>query len=423
MLTKMLRRVVAKKKRPFFFQRYNSNVDFAAAPDDVGLYIHIPFCTALCPYCPYNKMEYDARLARGYRTALLRELGLLKELLPRKKFRSIYVGGGTPTLMLDEVAELLGWVRQQFGPVDNIGIEVHPQQAGPHVLEKIKAAGINMVSLGIQSFDDRKLKELGRNYSGSEALGALEAAVGASFDCVDADIMYNLPNQTVASVERDVSLCLQAGVDQLSVYPLIVFPLTALHRRLQRRKVRRFSPLQEYRVLKNIDAVAKSHGYARASVWTYCRPNAPKYTSVTRESFVGVGAGAASQFGNYFYLNTFDVRAYIERASQGRLPINLVNVMGRRELMAYWLFWRCYESAIDLDRFYQLFGVRLQDQFPLLHRLARLARLARKEGNCLQLTPAGLYFYHLLEKHYSLTYLNDMWAASMGQPWLDKVSL
>lgn len=423
MLTGFLRRIIAKKKRPFYFGKYSDNIDFTRVPDKTGLYIHIPFCRSICSFCPYNKVKYDAGLAHAYAQALFTELQLLKAVLPVRAIDSIYIGGGTPILMLDELTELLAWIRGNIAAASNIGIELHPLEATLPLLRRVKGAGINMVSLGIQSFDDLRLKELGRNYSGSQARAALARTVAMGFDCVDADIMFNLPNQTAADIEQDVSLCLRAGVDQLSAYPLIVFPLTPLGQHLKQLKARRFSSWQEYGILQRIEAVAERLGYCRTSVWTYGREKGPKYTSVTRESFVGVGAGATSQFGNFFYLNTFNVQAYIERVNQGVLPINLVTAMNQREEMAYWLFWRCYENVIDLGRFKQKFGVCLREEFPHIRNLARLTGLAREEGNSFKLTERGMFLYHLIEKHYSTSYLNDMWAASMKQPWLDSFSL
>ncbi|HHX77089.1 MAG TPA: coproporphyrinogen III oxidase family protein, partial [Firmicutes bacterium] len=171
------------------------------------------------------------------------------------------------------------------------------------------------------------------------------------------------------------------------------------------------------------EQTAAQYGYQKTSIWTYARPEAKKYTSVTRESFIGVGAGAASQFGNYFYVNTFNVDAYIERVNRGRLPINLVNEMTEKERMVFWLFWRCYEASIDTVEFQQLFKTQLKEEFPLLFKAMRLFSLVKEEGKTLKLTSRGAYLYHLIEKHYSKTYLNDMWAAGMSRPWHDSFRL
>jgi len=144
---------------------------------------------------------------------------------------------------------------------------------------------------------------------------------------------------------------------------------------------------------------------------------------VTRESFVGFGVSATSHFDKYFYLNTFNVEAYITRLATGRLPINLVNVMTPREKMIFWLFWRCYDTVIDTRRFKELFGVDFSEEFPFIDRFLQSSGLARREGHRLKLTQTGSYLYHLVEKQYSLTYLNKMWSACMENQWLEKFAL
>lgn len=423
MLSRLLRRFIAKKKGPFQFDKYRGQLDFSALPEGTGLYIHIPFCKSLCPYCPYNKILYSAGLAAEYRDALFREFSMLKDSLAGRKISSIYFGGGTPTLMLEDIGEFLGRARKELSFTGDVGLELHPREAVLEKLDRIKALGVNMVSLGVQTFADSTLEKLGRNHSGQEARTALAAVTAMGFDCVDVDIMFNLPDQTAEDIQRDITLACQAGVEQLSVYPLILFPMTSLPQKIARAGFQRFSSFQEYRLLKRIERITAGAGYQRTSVWTYGRPGIKKYTSVTRASYIGLGTGAASQFGDTFYLNTFDVRAYIDRVKEGHLPINLVNTLSRREAMAYWLFWRCYETRINGQGFKDKFGTEIDKEFSRLLKLARLTGLLNREGEFLSLSPLGIYLYHLVEKYYSVTYLNDTWAASQKTPWLDGLSL
>ncbi len=424
MLTRAMRRLVAGKKEPYLFQSYDSNIDFASVPEGIGLYIHIPFCKALCPFCPYNKIIYDYDKAQAYKEALFKEIALLKNYLAGKAVSSIYIGGGTPSLLLAEITELLRFLAAAGGiAAADVGMELHPREATGDHLARMKAAGINMVSLGVQTFSDEKLRLLGRNYSGCEARAALERLMAAGFDCVDVDIMFNLPNQTDGDIVKDIATCFSYGADQLSAYPLIIFPLTKMAKKMKREKLHRLNELKEYKILRQIEQTAAQYGYQKTSIWTYAKPGAKKYTSVTRQSFIGVGAGATSQFGNYFYVNTFNVDAYIAAANRGRLPINLVNEMTEKDRMVFWLFWRCYETSIDTAEFQQLFKAQLQEEFPLLFKAMRLFSLVKEEGKTLKLTSRGAYLYHLIEKHYSKTYLNDMWAAGMSSPWRDSFRL
>ncbi len=423
MLTKILRQFIAKKKGPFIFRAYDDNICFTSIPENIGLYIHIPFCQTLCHYCPYNKTIYDAEQAGKYQKALLLELSLLKEYLTHKQITSIYIGGGTPTLMLPQLGEIVAWIRKNLGFKGDLGIEIYPRDIDQDILTQLREMGINLISIGVQTFNDRLLQFLGRRYTGREARKAVELITESDFECVDVDIMFNLPDQDLDDIERDISICYKADIDQISIYPLIIFPLTPLHEEIKGQGLHTYNFLQEYSILKKIEKLSAQWDYVKTSIWTYGKRSTKRYTSVTRESFIGVGAGATSLFSNYFYLNTFNTGAYIRKLQQGQLPINLVNEMSARERMAFWLFWRCYETCIDTKRFEELFGKEFSREFPLLEKGLLVSGLAKKSGNSIKLTGFGAYLYHLLEKHYSLTYLNDMWAACMANPWLEEMVL
>lgn len=423
LLASILRKIIAKKKEPFLFQAYDNNICFTTIPEEIGLYIHIPFCETLCPYCPYNKTLYHKNKARAYQKALLAELSLLQEYLSGKCITSIYIGGGTPTLMLEELQEVLDWIRVKFTFKGDVGIEVYPRKIDKNKLTQLKGMGVNLVSIGVQTFNDRQLQFLGRRYTGKEALKTIELIKRADFDCVDVDLMFNLPHQTLEDIEHDLRTCYNEDIEQLSIYPLIIFPLTPLYKRVKEGHLRTFGFPAEYGILKKIEDWSGQWGYDKTSIWTYGKRSGKRYTSITRESFVGIGASATSLFSEYFYLNTFQVDAYIHRLAEGRLPINLVNVMSSRERMVFWLFWRCYDTSIDTRRFEEMFGREFAEEFPLLERLLRGSGLARKSGEKLEMTRPGAYLFHLIEKHYSLTYLNKMWAACMQTARLDRIAL
>jgi oxygen-independent coproporphyrinogen-3 oxidase len=423
LLTSILRKTIAKKKEPFLFKPYDNNINFTEIPKEIGLYIHIPFCQTLCPYCPYNKIIYDKDRALTYKKALMAELQLLREHLNGKRITSIYIGGGTPTLMLGELQEVLDWIRINLTFKGDLGIEIYPHKTDHNIMAQLKEMGVNLVSIGVQTFNDRQLSFLGRRYNGNEARKIIELIKSADFACVDVDIMFNLPNQSKADIEHDISSCYSLDIDQLSIYPLIVFPLTPLYHKIKKERLHTFNRLQEYGLLRRIEELSDHWRYDKTSIWTYGKRNVKRYTSITRESFVGIGASATSLFGDYFYLNTFQVEAYIRRLLEGRLPINLVNVMSPRERMVFWLFWRCYDTSIDTGRFRDLFGQEFNREFPVLERLLPGLGLAVKHGKKLELTRQGAYLYHLVEKQYSVTYLNNMWEACMKSAWLEKIAL
>lgn len=424
MITNTLSRVILGKKDKFLFAGYRDGlVDFNTMDKETGLYIHIPFCQTICPYCPYNKVLYDQNKAQKYKEALIQELWLYQKVLVNTKISSIYIGGGTPTLLLKELAEIIQLIKVNYNFNGDIGIEIHPNQADENLFRTLENIGINLISLGVQTFNDKLLKLLGRNYQAARINQILSTIKKFNFKCIDIDLMTNLPGQTIEDIKYDLRKVYSYGIDQLSIYPLIIFPMTGLNKIIKQNNLTRFSELQERKILKIIDKVSADHGYARNSVWTYGKNHDNRYTSVTRESFVGLGAGATSLWGNYFYLNTFDIDAYINAVKRNSMPINLVNTMSMREKMIFWLFWRCYDGIIDMKRFHNIFHRELAKEFKLLFFLLKFFNVAEKQGSNLILTDRGRFAYHYIEKQYSLHYLNQLWDKSIQQPWIKELNL
>lgn len=230
------------------------------------------------------------------------------------------------------------------------------------------------------------------------------------------------------------------GVGQVSAYPLMDFSYT--------RYRTSHSLWSQRRTLATLARVGAEEGYERSSVWTWTRQDTLKYSSITRERYIGIGAGAATYLDGYFGVNTFDVRAYVDALSQGRSPVALHSVLTPQESALYWLFWRCYEGRIDLDAPEAGLVKGLRGWVNLARRLglgtmsgsrarggggggAKLAggdgRLAGSDTQPMSgtqsvsgdrggksfftLNDKGLFLYHILERHYTRAYIGRLWAA------------
>ncbi|MDP2794473.1 MAG: radical SAM family heme chaperone HemW [Sulfurisoma sp.] len=206
----------------------------------LALYVHFPWCVKKCPYCDFNSHEARQGIPEGdYLAALIADLDAALPLLEGRGFTSVFFGGGTPSLMAAEtVAALLAACRQSHG--DSLrsrglfqdGIEI-TLEANPGAVEAAKfagfrAAGVNRLSLGIQSFDDAKLKALGRIHSAVEARRALDLAL-THFDNVNLDLMYALPQQTLDEARRDIEAAIALGPTHISAYHLTLEPNTPFH--------------------------------------------------------------------------------------------------------------------------------------------------------------------------------------------------
>jgi putative oxygen-independent coproporphyrinogen III oxidase len=209
-------------------------LNFASLPP-LSLYVHIPWCVRKCPYCDFNSHEARAKIPeQEYIDALLRDL---EQDLPRvwgRIVHSIFIGGGTPSLFSPEAIDrLLSGIRARL-PLDQnieITLEANPGTVELERFKGFRAAGINRLSIGIQSFDEEKLKALGRIHGREEALRAAEAARAAGFDNFNLDLMFGLPGQTVEQALADMRTAMALRPTHLSAYQLTIEPNTLFHAR------------------------------------------------------------------------------------------------------------------------------------------------------------------------------------------------
>ncbi len=387
-----------------------------AEPGPLSLYVHLPFCRQLCPYCPYVKEIYQAGTAAAYGKALLADLERLHRTWGSTlEVESVYFGGGSPSLTPEIIEEVMAFVGSRFRFKGEAGVEIHPLDALPGVLGSLRASGITLASLGVQTFNQRLLALLKRGYDAETALEACRRVTEAGFESADIDLLTALPGESIEEAALDVETAISAGFHQLSVYPLIPFGYVPLARSLAENGLKMPSAGTERRMLETAVSIARSAGYERSSIWSFNKPGSRRYTTVTRDSFLGIGAGAASRIGDFFFLNTFDTAEYIRRMGEGISAATLSVRLTEADRMAYWLFWRCYDTRIDLVSFRKLFGAQIPGRIRAMLRLSAALGFTRRERHSYRLSDSGAYFFHLVEKEYTHAYLEKMWQACLSQ--------
>jgi putative oxygen-independent coproporphyrinogen III oxidase len=204
--------------------------------EPLALYIHWPFCLAKCPYCDFNSHVRERIPQARFRDALRRELAWEAERLGDRRLTSIFFGGGTPSLMEAEtVAALIGDAKRSFTPADDIEItlEANPTSVEAARFAALQQAGVNRVSIGVQSLDQAALQMLGRQHSAAQAVAALEIA-RRIFPRISFDLIYTRPDQTLVDWRAELRQALDLAADHLSLYQLTIEPGTkfeAMHRR------------------------------------------------------------------------------------------------------------------------------------------------------------------------------------------------
>lgn len=367
-----------------------------------GAYVHVPFCRSICPFCPYNRVLYQPALVERYFAALRQEADRYVADL-RTPFDSLYIGGGTPTLCLDELAPIVAAL-----PVaGERAMETLPTHATPERLDKMQAMGITYVSLGIQSFDDGMLRHLRRPTTPEDNRRALENVAGR-FACVDADLIFDVSFADPELFLSDFETCLEAGVDQVSTYPLMRFGYTPFGKGRHDRQT-------EHAVLARAEEIAARHGYERRSVWTFNRRTAPNYTSITRSFYLGMGAGAASYTGRRFLVNHFSLERYIAKIDAGELPIARDIALPPAVASAYAAFWQAYTGEIDVDKLAACFGHLPAIWWRTVFQILEACHWFQREDGVYLMTPSGRDHYHDLERWVTYHFIEPLWTEMMAE--------
>jgi coproporphyrinogen III oxidase-like Fe-S oxidoreductase len=413
--------LIAGKYQPYVFEEATPNL-----PDnlgDIGLYLHIPFCKQICPFCPYNKVLLHGQDVDAYAGAVKKEVEMHRQRLEASTVSSLYIGGGTPLATPRQLLELLDFLACSFRIGSEIGVEVHPSDASVTNLSTLRRSGVNLLSLGVQSFQDDLLRRISRPYDSQSAKEALANAMSVDFDSVDVDLMFGLPGETERQLENDVEYAFKAGIGQLSAYPLIVFSFTKMPEILARSGTRKPGWWRERKMLQTIEELSKTYGYERTSIWTWTKKRKAQYTSVTRQSFVGFGAGAASRFSNVFYSNTCSVTEYVKAIGAGKLPIALCTSIDEEDQIAWWLFWAAYRMSIGKQEFKRVFNRELDGKFRFYLKTLQYLGILKEEGTAYRLTDNGGFLFHLVEQGYSLDFLDKMWGGLSSEAWPKRLVL
>jgi coproporphyrinogen III oxidase-like Fe-S oxidoreductase len=387
-----------------------------------SLYLHVPFCRNCCPYCPYTKVTYDEALVEPYTRAALSEVDRWADSVGPTEITSVYIGGGTPTLALDSVARVLERARDRFSLTGDVCIETGPGDVSPDIVRRLHECGVALVSLGVQSFRAESLRVIGRRYDPPTAERALAMLAGSGFASVNADIMFALPGQTAADVVADLERAADLGADQITTYPLFTFPYTSVGEYLHLKGVRMPDLGERRRQYRAIAQWCEQSGFERVSVWGFKRGEAPRYSSVTRDSYIGVGPGAGSHLPDGFAINTFDLGQWEQALEDGRSPVALRMPFSNEMSAWWWLYWRFYDTRIPMTMLDEAFGGDSAKARRWLGAV-RAAGLAHRHNGTLELTDAGAFWLHLAQNHFALSYVNTLWSAGRREPWPREVRI
>lgn len=400
-ITTTTRMWLTRSTKPFLFQNeYDKSLNFQTL-NNLGLYIHIPFCSTICTFCPYCKEVYNRQKCDDYVNHLIREIHMIGgQSADKKQVTSLYFGGGTPALALPRLGDILEAVNQHFAITEGIGLELHPHNVTVENLTALKALGITKISIGIQSFQDKFLDVLGRQKVDYSAL--FRAIQTVPFDTVSMDFIFALPQQTVADLQSDIQLAFANGANHIAIYPFIDFDFTD-------NKIPPMSKKEKRKLLDEITLYCAEKGYYRDSIWTFSKEKSAKYSSMTRDNFLGFGCSATTLLRDQFKINTFSVEEYCNRIDQSDVATSLTIRFTKRQRMIYYLFWTAYSTHVNEQDFQDFFGEKLGKYYGFELKIAKLLGFITKEGGTYSMTLKGAFYYHHYENFYTLSYIDKMW--------------
>lgn len=414
-ITSLTRMWLTRTTKPFTFKNEYDRILPYAECENLGLYVHIPFCKSICNFCPYCKVRYSAELCDRYIDSLIREIHIVgSRYTKRKKVTGLYFGGGTPALAADRIKGIVDALNEHFIITEGIGLELHPDNVNAKVLQMLKDAGVTKISIGIQSFSDKYRTVLGRKKIDTAKM--LSALSSVPFETVSMDFIFALPGQTYDDLKSDIDTAFSLGANHVAIYPFIDFTFTESPVAAMPKKDKR-------KLLDAITQYCLEKGYSRNSIWTFSsKPNA-NYSSMTRDNFIGFGCSAASLFKEQFKINTFDVDSYCERIRSGNLATSLTIRFTKRQRMIYWLFWTAYSTRVNAKDFEKFFGVPLKKMYGFELWAAEQSGLVRKHNGTYEMTPKGAFYYHYYENFYTLSYIDRMWGIMRKEAFPEQLRL
>lgn len=363
------------------------------------LYLHIPFCRAKCGYCAFTSRTAGQEAIDDYQETLLQELHLAANAHGTGAgIDSIYLGGGTPSLLHPhQVARLLETcARLFFLKEPEITIEANPGTVDRERLAGYRRAGVNRLSLGVQSFDDTMLSGLGRIHTATQALGAIAAARGAGFDNLGLDLIHSLPGQTLDTWRRELEQAVECGPEHLSVYGLTIEEGTPFALRYPDRH-----PVDEEvsaAMYELADDLLTTAGYEHYEIANYARPGfRSRHNSGywKRDGYLGLGAGAHSfltlpPWGTRL-ASSDDRDRYTEAVRSGRLPYYEEQHLTREDAIAEFFFLGLrMTEGVRLDEFRERFGCSVDEHYPGTVEPLAKAGLVTVDAERLRLTRDGM---------------------------------
>jgi oxygen-independent coproporphyrinogen-3 oxidase len=338
-----------------------------------ALYVHVPFCDKICAYCDFTRVVTHPKLISEYLGALKAEL----ESYPLNFYKTIYIGGGTPTALNEkELTILFEILKPSSKMVHEYTIEINPESLTLDKVKVMKRYGINRVSLGVQTFDENELKLLHRSHTLEDIISAINLLRTHQITNISIDLIYGLPLQTLESFERSIHEAFKLPITHLSLYSLTIEP----HSEFGRQKLTKVSDEMEESMYFKAIELFKSYGFHQYEISNFTKDKPSQHNSVYwhSEDYLGIGPGAVSLLKNKRIENTKNLMNY----QKGLFHESIIELTLEDQRYEFMMMGLRLKEGITLDRYQTRFGEPMSIHYEKqINNLIKKGWLEMKEGS------------------------------------------
>lgn len=367
-------------------------------PKSTSAYIHIPFCEHICYYCDFNKVFLEGQPVDEYIQSLLTEIRLTLEKHPTKVSETIYIGGGTPTSLTAKQLDVLLTGIHRYLPTHTtkeFTVEANPGDLTAEKLDVFKAHGVNRLSMGVQTFDDRLLKKIGRKHSVQDVYDTIKLLEKKQFDNVSIDLIYALPGQTLESFRDTLTKALAFDLPHYSMYSLILENKTMFMNWVRQGRLELPTQEAETQMFEEAIIAMAQSGHHQYEISNFAKKGKESMHNLVywdNEHYYGFGAGASGYLDQKRYKNYGPIQHYMKPLKEQRLPIFETEEISRANQIEEEMFLGLRKiEGVSLRRFEEKFNQKLTTVYQSVITELQHQKLAVLEEDYFRLTPKGLF--------------------------------
>ena len=367
-------------------------------------YVHIPFCTQICYYCDFSKVFIKNQPVDSYLEHLIEEY----DSYDIKKLRTLYIGGGTPTaLSAPQLAFLLEKLTDKLdlSYLEELTIEANPGDLDREKIAVLKDSPVNRVSLGVQTFNDRMLKQIGRSHLEKDIFDNIANLKKAGFDNISIDLIYALPKQTMEDVKTNVAKAIALDIPHMSLYSLILENHTVFMNRMRRGKLPLPKEDLEAEMFDYIIAELEKAGFEHYEISNFSKPSFESRHNLMywdNAEYYGIGAGASGYVDGVRYKNHGPIRHYLQAVEAGNTRVQ-EEVLTLKEKMEEEMFLGLRKkSGVSKKRFEEKFGLSFEDQYGAVVSELTEQGLLVPDKDTVRMTKQGLFLGDMVAEKFIL---------------------